>query len=176
MSGPFFTIGHSTRPIEEFIGLLRPNAVGCVVDVRTIPRSRTNPQYNIESLPGSLAREGIEYEHILALGGRKGRSRTVPPELNAYWENQAFHNYADYALGPEFRAGFERLLASGRDERCAIMCAEAVWWRCHRRIVTDDGDITVRFAQPTQNARLQEVGILILVDQYMVVQPSDALA
>ena len=137
MSEPFFTIGHSTRPIEEFIALLRPNAVGRVVDVRTIPRSRTNPQYNIETLPGSLAREGIGYEHILSLGGRKGRSRTVPPELNAYWENQAFHNYADYAMGTEFRAGFERLLALGRDQRCAIMCAEAVWWRCHRRIVTD---------------------------------------
>ena len=138
MTQPFFTIGHSTRSIEEFVGLLQPNEVRIVLDVRTVPRSRTNPQYNRDSLPASLARAGIGYEHVAALGGLKSRIADVAPETNAYWENQAFHNYADYALTSEkFAEGFQRLLDVGRAERCVIMCAESVWWRCHRRIITD---------------------------------------
>jgi len=137
MAQPFFSIGHSTRPIDDFTGLLVPNGIALVVDVRTVPRSRTNPQYNADSLPGALAKRGIGYEHIAALGGLRGKSRDVPPGTNGYWENASFHNYADYALGPEFRAGLERLVEIGRERRCAIMCAESVWWRCHRRIITD---------------------------------------
>ena len=137
MTEPFFTIGHSTRAIETFTGLLAANAVARVVDVRTVPKSRMNPQYNRDSLPGSLARHGIGYTHMPALGGLRPRSRDVSPEVNGFWENQSFHNYADYAMGPEFRAGLAALLALGRGERCAIMCAEAVWWQCHRRIITD---------------------------------------
>jgi uncharacterized protein (DUF488 family) len=137
MPEPFFTIGHSTRAIDEFVALLAPNEVKRVIDVRTVPRSRTNPQYNADALPGSLARHGIGYEHIAALGGLRGHRKDVAPETNGYWENSSFHNYADYAMGDEFRAGLERLLAIGRAERCAIMCAESVWWRCHRRIITD---------------------------------------
>ena len=134
---PFFTIGHSTRPIAEFTAMLLPNGVTRVVDVRTVPRSRTNPQYNKDTLPGLLAPCGISHEHIAALGGLRGVRHDVPPELNGYWENRSFHNYADYAMTPAFRAGFERLLEIGSRERCAIMCAESVWWRCHRRIITD---------------------------------------
>jgi uncharacterized protein (DUF488 family) len=137
MAHPFFTIGHSTRTLEEFVALLAPNGVTRVVDVRTVPRSRTNPQYNRETLPAALEAAGIGYTHLAALGGLRGRKPDVPAEVNGYWENQSFHNYADYATTPAFRAGFAALVAAGMRERCAIMCAEAVWWRCHRRIITD---------------------------------------
>jgi uncharacterized protein (DUF488 family) len=137
MRNPFFTIGHSTRPITAFIELLKEAEVGLVVDVRTVPRSRTNPQYNADVLPRSLFGSQIGYEHIAALGGLRGRAPDVPPQANAFWENRSFHNYADYAMGKDFHAGLTRLRELGRVQRCAIMCAEAVWWRCHRRIITD---------------------------------------
>ncbi len=138
MSQPFFTIGHSNRTLEAFVALLTPNGITRVVDVRTVPRSRANPQYNKDSLPASLAPHGIAYEHLPALGGLRARDKSgVAPELNGFWENQSFHNYADYALTPAFRAGLERLIGIGSRERCAYMCAEAVWWQCHRRIITD---------------------------------------
>jgi uncharacterized protein (DUF488 family) len=137
MSEPFFTIGHSTRAIDGFIAKLAANGVACLVDVRTVPRSRTNPQFNKEALPGALAKAGIAYRHMPALGGLRPRSKDVPPETNGFWENQSFHNYADYAMGGEFRAGIEELRDLGEERRCAVMCAEAVWWQCHRRIITD---------------------------------------
>ncbi len=137
MTYPFFTIGHSTRPIDEFVGLLRNAEVGLIVDVRSIPRSRTNPQYNVDALPVSLSEFQIGYEHIAALGGRRGRTRGVPKTVNAFWQNQSFHNYADYALSETFRVGLNRLRELAHATPCAIMCAEAVWWRCHRRIITD---------------------------------------
>lgn len=133
-----FTIGHSTHPIGEFIALLQEAGVGRIVDVRSIPRSRTNPQFNGDALSESLAAAGIGYTHLLALGGRRGRRRDAAPSPNQLWRNQAFRNYADYAMSDAFRAGLEELkslAASG--ECCAIMCAEAVWWRCHRRIISD---------------------------------------
>lgn len=133
----FFTIGHSTRSIEEFVGLLRAGEVGMVVDIRTVPRSRTNPQYNLDALPHSLQAYQIGHTRIEALGGLRGKSRDVPSEVNGWWENQSFHNYADYALSGAFRHGLEELIALGRERRTAIMCSEAVWWRCHRRIVAD---------------------------------------
>jgi uncharacterized protein (DUF488 family) len=137
MRNPFFTIGHSTRPIATFVDLLKEADVSLVIDVRTVPRSRTNPQYNTDLLPGSLMESQIGYEHIAALGGLRGRTSNVPPQVNAFWENQSFHNYADYAMGEDFHAGLTRLRELGHARRCAIMCAEAVWWRCHRRIIAD---------------------------------------
>ncbi len=137
MGAPFFTIGHSTRPAAEFVELLRANGVRLVADVRTVPRSRTNPQYNRDVLPATLAGSEIGYEHIAELGGLRGHRREVPPERNAFWENASFHNYADYAMGDEFGFGLKRLRQLGHAEPCAIMCAEAVWWRCHRRIIAD---------------------------------------
>jgi uncharacterized protein (DUF488 family) len=134
---PFLTIGHSTRPIGAFIDLLAASEVSLVVDVRTIPRSRTNPQYNREALPGSLSGFQIAYQHVAELGGRRGRTRNIAPDVNAFWQNQSFHNFADYAMGGEFRSGLAGLRELGHDRRCAIMCAEAVWWRCHRRIIAD---------------------------------------
>jgi uncharacterized protein (DUF488 family) len=137
MAHPFHTIGHGTRPLEDFAELLRSVEVKLLVDVRTVPRSRTNPQYNRDVLPGSLATLDIGYEHIAALGGLRGRVREVPHETNAFWENESFHNYADHAMGASFRDGLSHLRVLGRERRCAIMCAETVWWRCHRRIITD---------------------------------------
>jgi uncharacterized protein (DUF488 family) len=137
MAYPFFTIGHSTRPVSEFVDLLKAAQIDLVADVRSVPRSRTNPQYNDDTLPETLARFAIGYEHIAALGGLRARTRDVSANLNAFWENQSFHNYADYALSPPFRRGLARLRALGQEQRCAIMCAEAVWWRCHRRIIAD---------------------------------------
>lgn len=137
MTNPFFTIGHSTRPLTDFVDLLREAEVALVVDVRTVPRSRTNPQYNRDTLPASLSMFSIGYEHIAALGGLRGKKRDVPPDLNAFWQNQSFHNYADYAMSDDFRSGLMRLRDLGHADRCAIMCSEAVWWRCHRRIIAD---------------------------------------
>ncbi|OAF17779.1 DUF488 family protein [Bradyrhizobium neotropicale] len=137
MAHPFFTLGHAARPIEEFVELLKGVSVTRVVDVRTVPRSRTNPQYNRETLPQSLEAHAIGYEHVGALGGLRSRNRDMPPEINAFWQNDSFHNYADYAMSDAFQAGFAHLRELGHRQRCAIVCAETVWWRCHRRIITD---------------------------------------
>jgi uncharacterized protein (DUF488 family) len=137
MALPFFTIGHSTRPIDEFVDLLSNAQVQLVVDVRTIPRSRTNPQYNSEPLAKALFESRIDYEHIAALGGLRGRKRDVPEDVNAFWQNRSFHNYADYAMSENFHSGLIRLRELGHVTQCAIMCAEAVWWLCHRRIIAD---------------------------------------
>ncbi len=134
---PVFTIGHSTRTIPEFVELLRCGPVNLLVDVRSFPRSRTNPQYNIETLPEALAGYQIGHVRIGELGGRRKKSAAVPPDVNAYWTNQSFHNYADYMQSEEFRRGLEQLIELSRTHRCAVMCSEAVWWRCHRRFIAD---------------------------------------
>jgi uncharacterized protein (DUF488 family) len=134
---PFFTIGHSRHPIGEFVSLLTDSNVKLVVDVRTIPRSRANPQYNRETLPKALSEYHIAYEHIAELGGRRPRTRDVSSDVNAFWQNQSFHNYADYAMGKSFHLGLARLRELGHVQCCAVMCAEALWWRCHRRIIAD---------------------------------------
>src|SRR5215470_17472324 len=121
----FFTVGHSTRSIEEFVELLRSAGVLFVADVRTVPRSRTNPQFNRDTLPEALSEFQIGYEHIPQLGGLRSGSRDVPPTVNAFWQNQSFHNYADYAMGEGFHSGFKRLRELGSVTRCAIMCAES---------------------------------------------------
>src|SRR3569623_1173685 len=135
---PFFTVGHSTRTIEAFVELLAAGEVSLVADIRSVPRSRTNPQYDADRLGESLGRYRIGYTHIAELGGLRGKAKDVSPEVNAFWSNRSFHNYADYALTAPFRAGLVRLTALGRERRCARMCAEAVWWRCHRRLVADN--------------------------------------
>jgi uncharacterized protein (DUF488 family) len=137
MPYPFHTIGHSTRSIAEFVALLRVGDVALVVDIRTVRRSRANPQFNGEVLPEELAAFGIGYEYIAELGGLRGKAHDILPTLNAFWINQSFHNYADYALSVEFLEGLNRLVSLGRQRRCAIMCSETLWWRCHRRIVAD---------------------------------------
>jgi uncharacterized protein (DUF488 family) len=137
MAPPFHTIGHSTRSLEDFAALLRGAAVDLVVDVRTVPRSRANPQFNADTLPAALAEFQIGYRHIAALGGLRGHKAQVPEQVNGFWQNRSFHNYADYAMSEDFRAGLAALREIGHRTPCAVMCAEAVWWRCHRRIIAD---------------------------------------
>jgi uncharacterized protein (DUF488 family) len=154
MAQPFFTIGHSTRSVPEFVELLGPTEVRLVVDVRTVPRSRANPQFNRDALPDSLAEFQIGYEHVAALGGLRGKQRLAEPSPNGFWENNSFRNYADYALTDGFRAGLARLRELGSERRVAIMCAEAVWWRCHRRIIADyllsTGETVLHILGPTK--------------------------
>ncbi len=134
---PIYTVGHSTKAIPEFVELLEPVRIEIVVDVRSIPKSRRNPDYNLDRMPELLAARQIGHEHIVELGGRRGKARGVSPDLNAFWDNQSFHNYADHALSEDFAMGLGRLVEITHRHRCAIMCSEAVWWRCHRRIIAD---------------------------------------
>jgi uncharacterized protein (DUF488 family) len=133
--GPvIYTIGHSNRSFAEFCSLLKAVSVARVCDVRSLPGSRAHPQFNREALEAALAAAGIDYVHLAALGGRR---RPLASSSNDLWENEAFRGYADYAWTPAFRSGLHELERLGRERRCAIMCAEAVWWRCHRRIIAD---------------------------------------
>jgi uncharacterized protein (DUF488 family) len=137
MVAQFVTIGHSNRSLDEFVDMLRAAQVEMVIDVRAFPRSRSNPAFNTDRLPEDLARVQIGYRHMPALGGRRAKQPGVDENLNALWWVQSFHNYADYALGAAFAGAFHDLVSLGRDHRLALMCSEAVWWRCHRRIITD---------------------------------------
>lgn len=137
MSQPFFTIGHATRTLDQFVELLMENRVGMVVDVRSMPRSRTNPQFNRDVLPTSLQDYQIGYRHLAALGGLRKKQMPEEESPNDYWRVKSFRRYADYALGSDFAEGMAALRALGSEQRIAIMCAEAVWWRCHRRIIAD---------------------------------------
>jgi len=128
------TIGHSTRTLEEFIRLLQAHAVTRVVDVRTVPRSRHNPQFNKDSLPGSLKKSGVKYVHMPGLGGLRHAERD---SLNMGWQNASFRGYADYMQTPEFEKALDNLIELAKKERIALMCAEAVPWRCHRSLISD---------------------------------------
>ena len=129
-----FTIGHSTRSFDELLGLLREYEVQHLVDVRTVPRSRRNPQFNQETLAEELPRQGIGYTHLPELGGlRKPRSDSI----NTGWRNDSFRGYADYMGTPEFDAGLEKLVRLTEEAAVVIMCAEAVPWRCHRSLIGD---------------------------------------
>jgi len=151
MAAQFVTIGHSNRSLDEFLDMLRAAEVDMLIDVRRFPRSRTNPVYNIDRLPEDLARMGIDYRHCLALGGRRPRQPGVDGNLKS--------------LGDGFATALDALKSLGRDRRVALMCSEAVWWRCHRRIIVDylllDGHAVdhlmgpghVEHATPTPGAR-----------------------
>ena len=128
------TVGHSTRSLEEFIGILQAHGVKLLVDVRTVPRSRHNPQFNKESLPESLAAAGIGYEHFAGLGGLRRARRDSP---NTGWRNAGFRGYADYMQTPEFESNVEKLIKKAQKESLAVMCAEALPWRCHRSLLAD---------------------------------------
>ncbi|WP_244972536.1 DUF488 domain-containing protein [Paramicrobacterium fandaimingii] len=134
---PIFTIGHSDRSIDEFIGMLREHGVERIVDVRKLPGSRAHPQFNDDALAASLSAVGVGYQRIEELAGRRPVSKEVAFGVNAFWKNRSFHNYADYALSESFRHGLDRLRQEQEAAPVAIMCSEAVWWRCHRRIIAD---------------------------------------
>lgn len=173
MVAQFTTIGHSTRSLDEFLDMLRDAQVGLLIDVRSFPRSRANPAFNIDRLPDDLARAQIGYRHCPALGGRRAKQPDVDANLNAMWRVQSFHNYADFALSDEFTFALDEIIRLGRHQRLALMCSEAVWWRCHRRIISDhlilNGHAVdhlmaprqIDHALPTPGAQLTEQGKVI---------------
>lgn len=165
---PFFSVGHSTRRLEDFVAILRHAGVDAIADVRRFPGSRRHPQFDREHLAGALPHEGIEYRHFAELGGRRGR--TDPQSPNGWWEIDAFRNYADHALTPPFRRALGELRDYGHARTVAVMCAEALWWQCHRRLVVDNllaagervihllGPDKQEVAQLSEGARVQQDG------------------
>ncbi len=129
-----WTIGHSTRPLEEFLDALRGRAIERLVDVRRFPGSRRHPHFGGPALAGTLAGAGIRYLHLPELGGRR---RPRPDSPHVAWRDESFRGYADHMDTPEFAAAFDRLLATAETGRSAILCAEALWWRCHRGLISD---------------------------------------
>jgi uncharacterized protein (DUF488 family) len=174
----FFTIGHSTRTLAKFVDLLRGSNVDLVVDVRSMPRSRTNPQFNLETLPEGLAPWQIGYKHMAELGGLRGKQRLAESSPNAYWRVRSFRNYADYALTEPFASGLAQLREQGSQQRCTIMCAEAVWWRCHRRIITDyllaAGEQVMHILGTSQVEEARLTPGAILRDDGTVVYPAES--
>jgi uncharacterized protein (DUF488 family) len=134
---PVYTIGHSTRTAAELVTALQAWSVETLVDIRRITRSRTNPQFDEAVLGKRLAKHGIAYTVMPAFGGRRPKTIAAAPGRNAGWDNASFKNYADYADTPPFVEGLAQLMELAAHSTCAIMCSEAVWWRCHRRIVAD---------------------------------------
>jgi uncharacterized protein (DUF488 family) len=129
-----YTVGHSTRPLDEFIALLQEYGIELLTDVRTVPRSRHNPQFNMETLPDALSAAGIGYMHLKELGGLR---KTAPVSVNTGWRLATFRGYADYMQTAAFNAALDNLIALAGERRVAIMCAELLWWRCHRMLIAD---------------------------------------
>jgi uncharacterized protein (DUF488 family) len=173
----FHTLGHSTRPLAELVDILKLEEIGLLVDVRAIPRSRANPQFNPEVLPPALREQAIAYVHLAELGGRRGRQREIGASPNTFWQNPSFRNFADYAMTVPFRQGLARLRRMGEATPCAIMCSELLWWRCHRRIIADylmlAGETVVHIfaagkketARPTPAAQPTEDGSIVYVGE-----------
>lgn len=166
----FYTIGHSTRPIEELIELLSSNGVRCLVDVRRYPGSRRHPQFNREVLARSLESAGIRYRHATALGGRRGTAADDSP--NTGWRHASFRAYADHLASQEFRAALEAVIDEARERPVALMCAEAVPWRCHRQLISDvlvaRGYAVAHIISDT-GPRLHELNNMARVDESRVV-------
>jgi uncharacterized protein (DUF488 family) len=132
-----WTVGHSTHPFDEFVALLQAHGVRRVVDVRTVPRSRHNPQFAEDVLGPALRERGLGYERAQALGGLRHARKGSAEGINGAWRNASFRGYADYMQTPQFAEAVEALAAEARDERLTVMCAEAVPWRCHRSLIGD---------------------------------------
>jgi uncharacterized protein (DUF488 family) len=147
-----FTIGHSTHPLEQFLALLAQHGIEALADIRRFPGSRKYPQFNKDDLASALQQAGVEYHWLEALGGRRGKERDGSSSVNLGLQNAGFRNYADYMLTPEFQEGVARLLEVARHKRTALMCAEGLFWRCHRRLVSDflvANGVTVQHIMPT---------------------------
>ncbi|MEP7312912.1 MAG: DUF488 domain-containing protein [Pseudomonadota bacterium] len=174
--GTIFTVGHSTLPIDQFIALLKVYGIEWLADIRTVPRSRHNPQFNSDTLPDSLAAEHIEYIPMQQLGGLRHARKDSP---NAGWRNKSFRGYADYMQSQEFNEGLEALMHMGREKRVAIMCAEAVPWRCHRSLVADALNVHGRPAIEILSAsshRLHKLTPFAQVDGMSITYPPDQTA
>lgn len=168
-----YTIGHSTRPIEEFIDLLNSQSVKQLIDIRTVPRSRHNPQFEQTELQASLRQAGIDYVYISDLGGLRPKSKQ---SINLGWHNQSFRNYADYMQTDQFAAGLGQLIDLSRQQQSAIMCAEAVPWRCHRSLVADAlllRDITVKEIISKAEPKDHKLTAFAKVDGQRITYPTD---
>ena len=169
------TVGHSNRPIEEFLRLLKAHRVKRLVDVRTVPRSRHSPQFNRDSLPASLAAEGIAYEHMAGLGGLRHPKKD---SLNTGWKNLSFRGYADYMQTPEFGRSLDALIELDRAGGVAIMCAEAVPWRCHRSLIADAllaHGVPVTHIMTATRANSHKVNNFAHVEGGRITYPADSL-
>lgn len=166
-----WTIGHSTRPLDEFLALLQSHGIRRLVDVRTIPRSRHNPQFNSDRLAKGLKKAGLAYQHMPELGGlRKPRKDSI----NTGWKNTSFRGYADYMQTESFRNALEKLTASGEKSSTAIMCAEAVPWRCHRSLIADALAVrgwTVRHIMTTAKADEHRMTSFAVIDKDRLTYP-----
>jgi uncharacterized protein (DUF488 family) len=171
--GPqLWTIGHSTKPIEEFLALLRSHGIQRLVDVRTIPRSRHNPQYDTEALAAHLMKATLTYLHMPQLGGLK---KAKKDSVNIGWKNASFRGYADYMQTEQFQRALEQLMAESRVEPTAIMCAEAVPWRCHRSLIADALLIrgwTVRHIMTNSKADTHRLTRFAVVEADRITYPS----
>lgn len=168
-----YTIGHSIRELNAFLTLLKKYKIKRLADVRTIPRSRHNPQFNKETLPASLKKAGIKYSHLKELGGLR---QTSPSSPNTGWRNASFRGFADYMQTAEFQKGLARLVKLARRETVAIMCAEAVPWRCHRSLIADAllvKRIPVRHIMSGKNARPHILTSFALVKKGKISYPAD---
>lgn len=176
-SGPLIcTIGHSTHPLDVFIGMLKKNEVAHVLDVRTVPQSRKNPQFDKATLPESLCAAGIKYTHLPGLGGLRHAQKD---SINGAWRNLSFRGYADYMQTPEFEANIQRVMDLADAERCVLMCAEAVPWRCHRSLIADA--LTLRGARvedilTSQGRKLHIMTPWARVDGQRIFYPPEVVA
>ena len=171
MAGFLWTIGHSTRPIEEFIELLQAHGVQLLVDVRTTPYSRRNPQFNTGALAESLPQAGLRYQHLPTLGGRR---KSRPDSVNLGWRNVGFRGYADYMQTDIFWGALEELMAHGKKRATAIMCAEAVPWRCHRSLIADalvSQGWTVRHVLTTAEAQPHQLTPFAKIENGLLTYP-----
>jgi len=170
-----FTVGHSTLPIEQFVALLEAYEIRRLADVRTVPRSRRNPQFNADALASALQAESIEYVPLPSLGGLRHASKDSP---NGGWRNASFRGYADYMQTPEFEAGLDALIRMSQEKRTAIMCAEAVPWRCHRSLVADALEvrgIPVVEILSAKSARMHKLTPFACVDGTRVTYPPEQM-
>lgn len=170
-SSTAYTIGHSNRALDEFIGMLRAHGIERLADVRSLPRSRHNPQFNRETLPASLAKHGIAYEHRAGLGGLRKVQKDSP---NQGWRNASFRGYADYMQTPAFAAELKALVETASEASTAIMCAEALPWRCHRSLVADAllvRNVVVRHIMGTDAAHAHTLTSFVHVDGVRITYP-----
>lgn len=170
-AGAVFTIGHSTLALERFLAILQTYGIDCLVDIRTVPRSRYNPQFNADTLITFLHQNGIGYAHMDALGGLRHARKDSP---NTGWRNKSFQGYADYMQTAGFAEGLSHLIGMAREQRVAIMCAEAVPWRCHRSLVADAlnvRDIQVIDILSETSHRLHKLTPFARVNDMMITYP-----
>jgi uncharacterized protein (DUF488 family) len=168
------TIGHSNHPLDRFLALLAQHGIEALVDIRRFPGSRKHPHFNRDNLATALPKAGVEYHWLEALGGRRPRQRDDSPNLGL--ENQGFRNYAGYMLTDEFREGVEKLLEVARQKRTAIMCAEGLFWQCHRRLVSDilvANGVAVQHILPTGELRAHKLTSGAVIEDGQVTYPGE---